>query len=115
MRHESIPHVYTLYRSGVRYAEERDGWIKYDGSGLKGTVAERFRRLVSERGMGQTAGGTGQTASQTAADPLTQTHFSNRDARHSMVQYKNESTWVQQLQLLAPAGSGVQHTYADVC
>jgi len=49
-----------------RFAEERDGWIKYDGTGLKGAVADWTRRALGPR---PTDTGASSSTSKSAASP----------------------------------------------
>lgn len=44
--------IFHIYRSGLKFAEFRDGWILYDNTGLKGLVADwarnEYPRLVDQ-------------------------------------------------------------------
>ena len=43
-------------RSSIRLADERDGWIKYDGTGLKGEARERMAAQQRLQGVGGSYG-----------------------------------------------------------
>ena len=60
-------HIYS--RGGVRLADERDGWIKYDGTGLKGDVRAWAVEVLRVNGSRASCDGAQQGHTQPPAVP----------------------------------------------